>query len=238
LQSEPRPYGLMTKVDVESSRYLGRIRVFREPPLPWSAIVGDTVQNLRAALDHLVWVLVRANGHQPSNSNAFPIFDQMPPKKRGHRERERWNRQVHGLHPSVIRFIELCQPYKGPSRPSGHVLAGLRTLSNEDKHRTLLPAFAAIPERTDALKLDVVELRDIEPPLKGGEFRAGRPLKNGDLVFEAPVKIIGPNPEVKLKGNLSLDIGFGRKPVPMKGFVQMGDLVTRILAHSRAFLGE
>jgi len=237
LESEPKPYRLFTKVDVDTARYIGVVGISREPPLEWSAIAGDFLQNLRAALDHLIWVLIRANGQRPSGGSAFPIFDQMPPKKSSHPERQRWNRQVGGVHPGVLHFIQLCQPYAAPDGPRGNVLAGLRTLSNEDKHRTLIPAFAAIASRPDALKIDHIWVRDVSP-LEGLKFETGKPLENGDQLFEAPITITGPNPEIKLKGDFALDIGFGRKPVPLEGFVQMQEFVAFILERSRDFLGE
>lgn len=237
LKSEPKPYGFVAEIDVEASKALWRLRVVKEPPLEWSTIAGDYLQNLRAALDHLIWVLVKANGFTPSG-NAFPIFDVEPPDKLSNGERQRWNRQVHGLHPSVLRFLDLCQPYKGPDRPSTHVLAALRTLSNEDKHRTLLPAFVAIGEREKS-KLRGMTTRGIEKPnLETLQVRAGRPLKEHDVVIEMPVVVTGPNPEVDLKADLPLDVGIGRNPVPLKGLEQMGHMVASILDHSTRFLGE
>lgn len=237
LKGEPKPYGFVAEIDVEASQALWLLHVVEEPPLEWSTIAGDYVQNLRAALDHLVWVLVKANGFKPTNSNAFPIFDVEPPDKRSHGERQRWNRQVYGLHPSVLRFFDLCQPYKGPDRPSTHVLAGLRTLSNEDKHRALLPAFMAVAEDKEA-KLRGLETRDIKKPdLETLQVRAGRPLKEESVVIEMAIEVTGPNPKVDLKAELPLDVGIGRKPIPLKGLEQMGHMVASILDHSQRFLG-
>lgn len=238
INSEPKPYCFIPEIDVQASKALWRLRVIDEPPPEWSTIAGDYVQNLRAALDHLIWVLVKANGFEPTGGNAFPIFPAKPPDKSSNGERRKWNRQVYGLHPAVLQFLDLCQPYKGPDRPSTHVLAGLQTLSNEDKHRTLLPALIAVDERK-ASKLRGLETRDIEKPdLKTLKVRAGRPLKEHDVVVEMPISITGPNPEVKLKAELALDVGIGRKPVPLKGLEEMGKTVYRILLHSRRFLGE
>lgn len=238
LNGEPKPYGFVAEIDVEASQALWRLHIVEEPPLEWSTIAGDYVQNLRAALDHLIWVLVKANGHEPGRGNAFPIFDVEPTDKSSNGERRKWNRQVHGLHPSVLRFLDLCQPYKGPDRPSTHVLAGLRTLSNEDKHRTLLPAFMAIAEHKEA-KLRGLETSDIKrPDLETLKVRAGRPLKEESVVIEMAIEVTGPNPKVDLKAELPLDVGMGRKPVPLKGLEQMGQTVGRVLAHSRRFLGE
>lgn len=236
LQAEPKPYRLIPEVDVESSRYLWRLHVVEEPPLEWSTVLGDYLQNLRAALDHLIWILVRANGQSPSGGNAFPIFDQSPPNKRGHGEREKWERNTRGLHPAAIHLVELCQPYKGPNGPSVHTLAGLRRLSNEDKHRTLLPAFIAI-DQDKPMVFKGMEVRDIKPTVEGIQIRAGRPLEENDIALEMAIEISGPNPEAK-QGDLSLDVGFGRKPIPLKGLQQMSETVVMILLRARGLLGE
>lgn len=238
-EREVKPYRLVSEVDAAASRNLWRVRIIEEPPIEWSTIVGDYVQNLRAALDYLIWILVRANGHTPGRANAFPIFDVEPPYKSSHGERRKWNRQVAGVHIGVLRFIELCQPYNAADGPQSHVLAALRTLSNEDKHRALLPAFAAIHEDPTKIKLQGLEIRDIKPvPEPKLNVRAGRPLKENDIAMDMPVEITGPNPEVKLKANLTLDVGFGKKPIPLKGLEQMKFVVMLILGQSRRFLGE
>jgi hypothetical protein len=238
LKSEPKPYRFVSKVDVETSRYVLLVVIERKPPIEWSLIAGDFVQNLRAALDHLVWQLVRANGLRPTGGNAFPLFDQAPPKKRSHPERLKWDRMLRGVHPAAVRLIEICQPYNGADGPSRHVLAALRKLSNEDKHRTLIPAFSAVEARPDRMNLEVVGVRDVRAPIEGGKVHTGYALKSYDLVLETAVEITGPNPEVKLEGNLPLDIGFGWKPVPLQGFVQMCKAVALTISQARSFLGE
>lgn len=235
-ESKPETYRIIAKVDKETSCYVGHVRMSGELPLHWSVIVGDYLQNLRATLDHLVWQLVLANGNKPGFGNAFPIFDQLPPEDPSHPDRERWERNLKGIDASARAFIEFCQPYNGLDSPGPHTLSGLRMLSNEDKHRMLIPALSAVHSDREQFTLRPVEVRDIKPPIKSLQVRAGRPLKDGDPVFQAPVDIIGPNPIVKTEGKVPLDVGFGRKPVPMKGFKQMGDVVEIILGRCRSFI--
>lgn len=237
VESEPKPHGFVSKVDVETSRYIALVRIYRPPPVEFSLIAGDFIQNLRAALDHLVWQMVKANGQTPGNRNAFPIFDQRPSNKRGNRDRERWNAMTRGLHPAAERFIELCQPYNGPDGPRAHSLAALRRLSNEDKHRTLLAAYNAIESRPDRFDLDVVGVRDVRSPVERAEVYAGRPLNDYDLVLTAPVVITGPSPEVELKGQLPIDVGFGNPPVPLEALKQMVHQIATLAVASRVHLG-
>jgi hypothetical protein len=235
-ETKPQAYRVVTEIDKESSRYLGRVRISRELPLQWSVVVGDYLQNLRATLDHLIWQLVLANEKKPGFGNSFPIFDKLPPEDPSHPDRERWERHIRGLHPDAARFIDFCQPYKGIHGPGVHTLTGLRILSNEDKHRVLVPALSSVHQDREQFTLRAVEVRDIKPPIPSLQVHAGRPLNDGDLVFQTSINIIGPNPEVKTEGKVPLDVGFGRKPVPMKGLKQMGDLVGIILTEGRRLL--
>ena len=43
------------------------------PPVV-AAVVGDVLQNLRSALDHLAWQLVLSDGGQPDELTQFPIY--------------------------------------------------------------------------------------------------------------------------------------------------------------------
>lgn len=233
-ESKSDTHRIATEVDIGNSRFVGRVRITDELPLGWSVIVGDLLQNLRSTLDHLVWQLVIANGRKPGFGNSFPVFDKLPPEDASHPERERWEKCIKGVHPDAISFIEFCQPYNGLNQPGPHTLSALRTLSNEDKHRTLVPGLSAVHGDKRHFTLRPVELRHIRPPTEKMQVRAGRPLKDGDLVFEMPVTIIGPNPEVKTEGGVPLDVGFGQPPVPVKGFKQMIEVVELILARCRS----
>ena len=150
-------------------------------------------------------------------------------------ERKKWERNVRGVSAEALGFIEFCQPYKALHGPTGHTLSALRLLSNEDKHRTLVPALAAIHGDPEHFSIDLIEVRDIRPPTERVTIHTGRPLKDRDIVFQAPVTIIGSNPEVKAKTKLPLDIGFGRKPVPLEGLKQMSEAVAIVLRESRRF---
>ena len=72
-------------------------------------IIGEIAFNLRSALDHLVWQLVRANGECPSNQNQFPIFDDE------NTYREEVKRRLKGIGPYHQSVIETLQPF-GPNR--------------------------------------------------------------------------------------------------------------------------
>lgn len=231
---EPEPYRIYTEIDEKTSRYLGRISINREPPLHLSVVVGDILHNLRCVLDHLMRQLVLANGCKPAYSNAFPLFDEEPPDDPCNGERQRWERYVKGIDDEALGFVKFCQPYNALDRnPAGHTLAGLRRLSNEDKHRTLIPGLCAVHTDPKFFKFQLVETINVKPPIEKLQVRAGRPLKDKDLVFHLAVEIIGPDPQVKAKGGVPLDVGFGKPPVPVKGLGQMSEAVEMILGECR-----
>lgn len=235
---DPKPYRFITKVDVEASKYIMRVLIERPLPIEWSLIVGDFLNNLRAALDHMVWEFVAANGNKPSGTNAFPIFDQPPPTDPDNGERKRWERSIAGISPDALALVESCQPYQGPDGPRLHLLHALRKLSNEDKHRVVLSSYGAVetPTGKKPLNLKLSGVRDIAA-IKEGQIYTGRALKHGSLVLEAPLEITGPNPEVKADGEIPLDIGWGDPIVPLKGLRQMIESVAMVVTAGRELLG-
>jgi len=233
---DPKPYRFITKVDVDTSRYVMRVRLDADLPVEWSLIAGDFVHNLRSALDHMVWQFVLTNGGKPSRMTSFPIRD-TPPGDPNDGARRSWDPALAAVGSSARDLVARCQPYRGTDTPDGrHLLSALRDLSNEDKHRVVLARYVAIEQPSTPLALDVLAVRDVRP-LTTGQLYTGRALKDGDLVLEAPVEITGPNPEVTANGELPLDVGFGDDPiVPLKGLRQMVETVAQVVAEGRSRL--
>src|ERR1700687_2196045 len=78
------PLAVRSEHNLEGPEQLLRFRYFvksvRQPPPGWAVILGDAVQNLRAALDHAVWVIVvKENGTEFAQAHApqidFPVVD-------------------------------------------------------------------------------------------------------------------------------------------------------------------
>jgi hypothetical protein len=234
-EQDPKPYRFVPEIDAASSQCLWRVKIESDPPPKWSLITGDFVQNLRASLDYLVWQLVLANDCEPGRQNAFPLVDQQPPLNPKNDNRRRWEAKVAGVDPRAVEFIESCQPFNGPDGPERHVLAALRDLSDQDKHRSLMPAFSAIQREPGLADLEIVGTQDVEQPVEGGKLLAGYALKDGDLVLEAPIRITGPNPAVDMAGQLPLDVAFGDALVPMEGLRQMCHAVAQTVAAADPF---
>lgn len=200
------PFEYGAEIDRQSGRFRVRITGGAPPPEDASLIVGDFIQNLRASLDHLIWAAVEANGQSPTSGNTFPIFTEAP--EHGRRGKEQWNRQLRGLATAAFPMIEHVQPYKRGDKAEQAPLAWLRRLSNEDKHRVVLQTLTAIPAPDEAapdLQFEVEDMEEIE----SFELHARKPLAVGDLVMEAAIKITGPNPNIRFKGELPIELAFG-----------------------------
>ena len=230
-EEEPPPFRAVEGIERDPSRYVMRAVIDRPFPEWWSLIVGDFVQNLRAALDHFVCQLIYDAGGELTRQNAFPIFPERPSDRRS---KDRWKAQVNGLDDDAIAFIETRQPYHHDEDPRNHTFFALRELSNEDKHRLVLPVVCAIATPSEDFEIEVLESRDVGPISKG-KLHSRYALKDGDVIAEAPVEITGPEPDVRATADFNLELGFGGDPiVPTQGLWQMFKSV-RATLHQAAY---
>jgi hypothetical protein len=158
-----------------------------KPPLEWSTVVGDCLQNQRTALDYMVWQSVTANApSQPGKKNMFPICstekDFVDQLKRG---------RLSGLTEQGIKIVTRVQPFSLPSSPLGT----LSRLCNADKHRDLHLTLAV------ATDLDISYSRDGEVYLRtvlgNDEVRDGAVLGNVGI----PLDMVDPQLEVQVHGD-------------------------------------
>jgi hypothetical protein len=228
-EEEAPPFRVVEGIERNLSRYVMRAGIDRVFPDWWSLIVGDFVQNLRAALDHFVCQLIYDAGGEPSRQNGFPIFPKRPSRGRA---QDYWEAQVAGLDDDAVAFIEACQPYHHEEGPSNHLFFALRELSNDDKHRLVLPAVCAIATPDEGFEITVLESRDVGP-ISRGKLHSGYALKTGDLIVEAPVEITGSDPDVSATADFTLELGFGGNPiVPTTALWQMFKSVRATLHHA------
>jgi len=134
---DPSQYRFVRQDDPDPLEYVYRIEGLPDVPLLWSAIVGDVLSNLRAALDHLAWQIVLLDGGIPNQNTYFPIVDSALDRN-GH------SRTVirPGLtRPDLARAVESVQPYQDTQTTAearSHPFWRLNNLCRVDKHRLLL----------------------------------------------------------------------------------------------------
>lgn len=120
-----RPYEVVAKPRPGASALLV-CKVYRQPPIKLSLLLGDFLHNLRSSLDHLAWQLVLVNGGTPGKKTAFPILETKGPKPveiKG------------GIHPAAAHLVGKLQPYNSCDAPLADPLLTISKLNNIDKHR-------------------------------------------------------------------------------------------------------
>jgi hypothetical protein len=209
LRAEPSPYGFPIHIDPQTGDHVIYAEIIEPPPLSLSVIVGDVIHNLRSALDHLAWELVKRAGGEPGRHTYFPLCDTEGQWRADVERRQRRDDRpspLAGIDPdsAIWAFIQAVQPYKGAIY--GKALTSLRVLSNADKHRTLLIS-GIYPDPDDFAAIlkwnpDAV-LRAHEILLKPNQ-----PLKDGTPVAALNFDPRKPDPEMRVKGELAFDIAF------------------------------
>lgn len=122
---------LVENFDPDTGEKIWVVSDITQPPVTLSTIVGDTLHNLRSALDHLVWALVETNGEMPTTDTAFPIYDEV------HSYKSISPIRLKGISKEARAYIKSEQPcYRGGGSRSQH-LSFLEELNNVDKHRHL-----------------------------------------------------------------------------------------------------
>ena len=129
------------------SNYGGKIPTgikYPETPPMLPVIVSDAIQNLRMALDYIVYELAIKDSGQPQDGTQFLIEGCKGFRKKGshcptcglgktpHGFEFRRHSYLKGISTPHIGMIESYQPYKGIEWTKT-----LRDISNRDKHRTL-----------------------------------------------------------------------------------------------------
>jgi hypothetical protein len=108
-------------------------------------VVGDALHNLRSALDHIAWQLVKANGGTPTGDTYFPILGAPPTPNRYGKSPPPY--VSGGASLAVRNIIGNIQPYTlNPARPDDTDILQLHRLSIEDKHHGLILTPVSAPD--------------------------------------------------------------------------------------------
>jgi hypothetical protein len=113
---------------------------FPEPGLRLSCVISDCLNNLRTALDYIVYELASQNG-EPAIYNMFPIANTSDAYHRQVDGRDR----LHDVPDRARAIIESLQPFKPGNVKRGHPLYILNRLLNTDKQQMLSLIVACRP---------------------------------------------------------------------------------------------
>lgn len=172
--TEKHPIVLVTKHDYVTGE---QVVSFRIRPLPhisekWTFRIGDTLHNLRVALDYLTFRIVAKHPGGPAVQKiSFPISEDptLYPGLQG--------RRIGKAVPDAFKIaVESLQPYNGANGANSDPLFWLDSLENVHKHRHLLDAGMAITS---------IGIRGNDPgvvKITSGTLPAG-PLDDGAEVY-------------------------------------------------------
>lgn len=215
------PYELWKNIDRQTNDYVVYMRIRDDPPIKWSIIIGEICHNLRSALDHLAWQLVKANGNKPNRNTGFPIFSDDPfADNASEKTLERWERMTRGMHTDDIAILKGFQPYN--TGDQANPLFMLNSLSNRDKHREM--HFTQNVARYT--KVEFTDMRDLELEPLMEPYRGT--FEDGTVVLQYRVTPTGDNPHVQVEAECSFNIAF-RYPRTIAGFGVEETLI--LLAH-------
>jgi hypothetical protein len=199
-RQQPRPYAFVVTSSEDRTRHTFQLHPSweSETTARWAAIVGETVHNLRSALDHLIWECARLSGGDPGIHTAFPLRGSAPEEgfaawATAAPTRTSRAGKLYGLSEEAVSLVERFQPYRGTE--AGELLAQIDSLWQIDKHRMPLPLMLLGEQPT--LALVDCELVD----------RSER-REEGALVIEVNVSVTGPDPTVDVHANAPFDIAF------------------------------
>jgi hypothetical protein len=124
----------------------GQTERVEAPPI-FAILIGETIYNLRAALDYLVYEIAHLDTGKPKNGTKFLIEDTIKgwnehlphpgmPRKR---QRKLWLHKLTLAHQAALKRLQPCCGCKWTGQ--------LRDLSNPDKHHRLLAVSASKSDR-------------------------------------------------------------------------------------------
>jgi len=184
----------------------GNIAVVRVTKLPnirtdYGLTLGDTIQNFRSALDHLVWGLVKV-GSVPRPKD--PKGVQFPMATSGKSFRNQLGRRLPGVPREYRAIIRRYQPYRAGEKPKA--IRWLRNLSDTDKHRVLIPAVVSL----HGANLQLISNWPLQS--RNDLIRGQRALKVGTpLVRAALFPVLGTQCQVQVQGQIACfpSLGYG-----------------------------
>ena len=219
---DSEPYTLRTENVPKISHIALYVDSVKPIPDEISAIIGDTVHNLRSALDHLAWQLVEANGGTPGKDTYFPVCENDLQKGPQQYASAIGKGEIKQIHPEAQKLISRVQPYITRDSTLWHI----HELDRIDKHRLVL----TVTMQTNAWGVDII----------GNTFMfpvgiIGQPLHAGYEVMRLPDTKQGQN----LK--LGLDITFGQSEIVagksvLETLHEMANLVSHLVPKFEPFL--
>jgi hypothetical protein len=231
---EREPYRVELDFDEKAACHVVYIRVFEDPPLELSLMVGDLLQNLRSALDYLAWQLaLLCNTEEELTKPAVARNITFPISRRA---------EDFASH-SLLSFIpeEACaaikrlQPYQRRDGAEGHALFILNELAKVDRHRVLHASLASL--ELAHILLDWGDSVDREPYFDL-TITADEPFEDGTEIG----RVFGLGPDSDMSVNRhptsSILLTDGFEAVPLRLFGDLCATTGRLISIFKPFFED
>ena len=222
-------YSVIDYHDIQTGWHSIKPEPIIEPiPLRWPVVLGELIHDIRSALDHIITLLVIANGRVPNVGNQFPIYswgyEPTWTKRDWNQRRNQFQRCVSGMSADDVAIIKALQPYRRRhiGRLPYNALETIAEFSNLDKHQTL-PAVFTVTVPWQTYRVNV-----IAPP---GTREVARRVPTGGTVMpiggtelfavqiDPPATIV----QFRMLDPIQVAIGFGEA-----GRIPLGDILNLI----------
>ena len=128
-----QPHQISTK-----AKGIKKLNIPRKPPQEIAILAGEMIYQMRSALDHLAFELVKRNPDVDNLDPGWHEHCQFPLRTRHPKNRNDFSHSLPGISPSAASAIEGMQPYRSSAiNNMNGCLRALVLLSNIDKHRRL-----------------------------------------------------------------------------------------------------
>lgn len=184
---EQAPAAEVTALSESSSATSFRVQKLLLPMPSWPSIVGDVVHNLRSALDHVAFALVKGGRNAPTRQTMFPVTKSVANFAKTART------SLSGLSSATLAAIERRQPYHEGCLE----LAVIHGLDVIDKHREI-HIMAPLLRPEDNPRGSEHELQDIS-----------------DMTFQSELVIALDNPDLDLYGPVRETFDFVAPAIPL-----------------------
>jgi hypothetical protein len=203
------PYVVDSKDNSQTGERTYYVHFVKKIPIEFSAILGDAIQNLRSALDHLAVHLVKIGPPGPRAKRVyFPIFETAAAYEAGKMGK------IQGMGKAAIQAIDAVQPYP---RGDGWALWHMHTMNNIDKHNLLLPIWGNLISHTfpksERIKMESIFKAKWPDGLPRGMLTAAhglRILEDGGELLTMPISEL----EDHMDFRISIALG---EPVEVRG---------------------
>ncbi|MCZ6738179.1 MAG: hypothetical protein O7C01_00190 [Actinobacteria bacterium] len=203
------PYQFVHEIRADGAQHLFRLKLEEPVPPMWSVVLGETIHNLRSALDQAVYWLTIDNMGTEFSKTGFPVFTRRLRlgKESGFAEISRKYPEgipgsglymIRGVGSGPATFIERLQPYPQRRGPLPKSLLALHEFWNQDKHRLVHLWGFVITGNTQMRISGTGPFSECLPKPASGVFDDG--------AVAVRVTCNPPNPDVEIHGKTHIDV--------------------------------